>query len=394
MRGVVGNVAPHLMKLEGEAKPPFQFWFCQRGDEKAISREWAKAELPRVVAAEMARLLNGDVRLGHRKLRPDDLAVLVETHSQVRLVQAALAEWKIPSVQHTTASLFEAREAAEVERILAAIAQPANERLLKAALATDLLGVNGPTLDGFARDEGAWQARLENFHDYLERWGRDGFIPMFQFFLRRERVRMNLLRFPDGERRLTNVLHLAEVLHQAAVERRLGAEGLIQWLAEMRQSEQPTSDEHQLRLERDENAVKLVTIHKSKGLEYAVVFCPFVWKNAELRRHAQEEERVLFHDAQAGHELVRDLGSAELDAHRQLAKLEALGENTRLLYVALTRARHRCYLAWGAFKNAATSAPAWLLHAPPDEGAAAVEALESGVYDQYLICVLTSKTIW
>ena len=123
------------------------------------------------------------------------------------------------------------------------------------------------------------------------------------------------------------------------------------------------AEEHQLRLETDEKAVKLVTIHKSKGLEYPVVFCPFSWRGANLEHGG--EEQVFFHEHGDG-SLVRDLGSADYEAHKQLARVERLAEEVRKLYVALTRAKHRCYFVWGAFRDAATSAPAWLLHPPPN----------------------------
>ena len=121
-------------------------------------------------------------------------------------------------------------------------------------------------------------------------------------------------------------------------------------------------EEHQLRLERDDNAVRIVTVHKSKGLEYPVVFCLFSWRDSEIKRGA--EEQVFFHDPAQGHKLVRDLGPDIAEEHRQQARLERLAENVRLLYVALTRAKHRCYFIWGGIKGAGTSAPAWLLHRP------------------------------
>ena len=342
---------------------PLHLWFHPRGsDGKEISGEKAEDILPRVVASEIARLLNGDTRLGDKPLGPQDIAVLVLKHRQAALMQEALRALNIPSVLHTEASLFASEEARELERVLAAIAEPANERLLRAALATRLLDVNGVELDALTRDEAGWQARLERFHHYSEIWAERGFTPMMRAVLHEEQLRQRLLSFPDGERRLTNVLHLAEALHQEALERRLGPSGLQQWLADHIASEDKAAEEHQLRLERDDFAVKLVTIHKSKGLEYPVVFCPFAWKSSDLKWRG--EEQVFFHERPEGgdSQFVRDLGSDDYDEHRELAFREKLAENVRLLYVALTRARNRCYVVWGSFKNAGISAPAWLLH--------------------------------
>ena len=187
---------------------------------------------------------------------------------------------------------------------------------------------------------------------------------MFRAFLKREKVLTRLIAFADGERRNTNLLHLMEVLHQASVERKLNMTGLVKWFSEQRDPDAPRSEEHQLRLESDENAVKLVTIHKSKGLEYPVVFCPFSWDGV---RNKKTPEPLLFHNPQNRMELLFDLGSDDREPHKAIADKEELAENLRLLYVALTRAKCRVYLAWGRFKGAETSAPAYLLHTPPNK---------------------------
>jgi exodeoxyribonuclease V beta subunit len=136
---------------------------------------------------------------------------------------------------------------------------------------------------------------------------------------------------------------------------------LLKWFSAQRQQGTKRPEEHQLRLESDENAVKVVTIHKSKGLEYPIVFCPFVWAGAKINR---SKDPITFHDENADHRLTLDLGSLDMQQHRTLAEKELLAENLRLLYVALTRSRNRCYLVWGRFNQAETSAPAYLLHKP------------------------------
>ena len=360
-----GEADQNPLQEGGKRLAALHLWFHPRGsDGREISGEKAGDVLPRVVASEIARLLNSGARLGDKPLGPQDIAVLVLKHKQAALMQEALRALNIPSVLHTEASLFASADARELHCVLAAIAEPGNERLVRAALATSLLGVNGAELDALARDEARWQEHLERFHRYSELWAGRGFTPMMRALLHEEQLRQRLLSFPDGERRLTNVLHLAEALHQAALERRLGPAGVQQWLADHIASEDKAAEEHQLRLERDDFAVKLVTIHKSKGLEYPVVFCPFAWKSSDLKWRG--EEQVFFHERPEGgdSQFVRDLGSEDYDAHRELAFREKLAENVRLFYVALTRARNRCYVVWGNFKNADDSAPAWLLHPP------------------------------
>ena len=360
------------LTFDGQVEPPFHLWFWKRNG-KDITRSLAEKTLPRVVAGEIARLLNGNTRIGQRRLKPEDIAVLVMENQQARKMQEALSDSNIPSVLHTTASLFQSQEVIEFRRILAGVALPGDERLVKAALATDLFGVDGAQLS--ACTESQWQEWLQRFHEYLDLWDGRGFFRMFRHWLQREGVRQRLLAFPDGERRLTNLLHLGEVLHQAETERRLGISGLLKWLAEHMDPGMEAAEEHQLRLERDENAVRLVTVHKSKGLQYPVVFCVFSWKHSEIERGG--EEQVFFHDPNRANQLVRDLGPEISDDHRNLAGEEKLAENVRLLYVALTRAKNRCYLVWGGMRNSATSAPAWLFHRPPNLDDAIIPALRA-----------------
>jgi exodeoxyribonuclease V beta subunit len=368
-----GQADKEPMTINGTAEPPFQFWFWKRNDGKEISKGVANETLPGVVAGEIVRLLNGDVKIGGRKLKPEDIAVLVLENRQAANVQEALRACNVPSVLYTAASLFESREALEFQRVLAGIALPGDERLVKSALATDLFGVDGCRLA--ACSESQWQEWLQRFHEYLDLWDRQGFFRMFRRWLQAEQVRQRLLAFPDGERRLTNVLHLGEVLHQAETERRLGISGALKCFAEQMDPDKEAPEEHQLRLERDENAVRLVTVHKSKGLEYPVVFCPFSWKGSDIKWNF--EEQVFFHDPKKHLQLVRDLGPEIEEEHRQLAMQEKLAENVRLLYVAMTRAKHRCHFVWGGIKGAGTSAPAWLFHRPAVTNGSVLESLEA-----------------
>ncbi len=366
----------------GQRLEPFHLWFLPREeDAKSISKEHAESMLPGLVAAEIARLLNEDVRLGDTRLTPRDIAVLVPENRQARLMQEALRALDIPSVLHTEESVFTSVEARDLARVLASLAHPGSERLLRTALATSLLGCDGSAIEALTLDENQWQARLQQEHRHHERWAQEHFTPMFRLWLHEEMVRQRLLQFPDGERRLTNLLHLAEILHHAEQENHFNAPALARWLEQQVQSEERAVEEHQLRLERDDQAVRLVTVHKSKGLEYPVVFCPFSWRGSDLGRRGNEH--ILFHRKPANAadgsatEYLRDLGSDDLAEHRQLAIRERLAENLRLLYVALTRARNRCYFVWGGFNQAGTSAPAWLLHHPPNEPSALKESLDA-----------------
>jgi exodeoxyribonuclease V beta subunit len=363
---------PQLLTMAGAPDPsPFRFWFVNRREMgKPINKGDAWEMLPAAVAAEIVRILQdgaaGQLLIGDRPVVPGDIAVLVRANRQARLVQRALRQRGIPSVLCSAGNLFESDEAGELLRFLRAVAEPANEKLLKAALSSDLLGVAGNDLAALLVDEVGWEQVLEEFRRYHELWAGSGCTAMAMSFLAGRHVRSRLLASPGGERRLTNILHCFETLHEAAAAQNLGMEGLIAWLA-ARIAEEPKREEHEIRLETDEQAVQLVTIHKSKGLEYPIVFCPFCWAE-----HGGKEEAVVFHDDRR--QVVVDIGSPDLAAHRLLAAQESLAESLRLLYVAVTRARNRCYLVWGAFKDAGDSAMHYLLHpgATPAKGQVAL----------------------
>ncbi|MCK5718498.1 MAG: exodeoxyribonuclease V subunit beta [Thiomargarita sp.] len=358
------NISKPLFKINNQSLPPMQLWFVPRDmahckPDKPISKTWAKENLPQTVAYEIVRLLNlaqkNQAMIGDKALEAGDIAVLVRKNSQAIEMQKILTHLHIPSVLYSRESLFHSDEMVEIERILLAIAEPNNETLIKAALTTEIFGISGNKLHEILQNDLAWQKYLNQFQHYHFLWQNVGFIQMFRALLLTEGVSERLLNYPEGERNLTNVLHAAEVLQQATVQQKFKMLSLCQWLAKQRDQQTDASEEEQLRLESDEKRVKIVTIHKSKGLEYPIVFCPFVW-DGHLRN--TKSEQFTFHDDQ--NNLVLDLGSSE--QYRKRAEEEEKAENLRLFYVAVTRAKHRCYLAWGAFKDANHSAVAHLLH--------------------------------
>lgn len=355
--------------LEGRDPSPLQVWFLERDDGKVNVIPLGKAQ-PRIVglvAAEISGLLSdgreGKVLVDGKSIRPEDIAVIVRSHEQASLVRKALCKHGIPAVVQSTSSLFSTGEAKEMCRVLAAVVEPSRETAVRSALVTDIFGLSGNDLAALLEDEASWEERLASFREYHELWRKRGFMTMFRFLLSRESVRERLLCLPDGERRLTNILHCGEVLHHASVNEIQGMDALRAWFGE-RVNIPPENEEYQIRLESDENAVRIVTVHVSKGLEYPVVFCPFSWGGV-----FESGDTVICHE---GHRMVADVGSDFFEERRTAARAEQLAENVRLLYVALTRARCRCYLVWGRFRYSETSAPAYLLHYPSEKVAGKV----------------------
>jgi exodeoxyribonuclease V beta subunit len=351
------------------SSPAMSLWYLPGRDGKPISKADAVAVISDAVADEIARM----VTAAHRRAAPGDIAVLVRTHRQAQQIKQRLVQRKIPAVLHGAGNVFDSHEALEIERVLDGIAENTREEKFRTALATDMLGVGGSVLGDADGSAQILEALRHRFRQYYQEWMSAGFIRMFRRLMAREGVRARLLAFPDGDRRLTNVTHLVEILHRVSTERHLGLSGLLKWLGDQRRPDAQRLEEHQLRLESDALAVRIVTIHKSKGLEYPVVFCPFAWESSALR----SDRKILFHAAGVDRRLTLDLGSEHRSDHTCLAQAELLAENLRLLYVALTRAKRRCYLAWGRINTAETSALAYLLHGAETAGAAdVVQALK------------------
>jgi len=254
-------------------------------------------------------------------------------------------------VIYGAANVFKSREAKELRLILAGVIEPGQERKVRAALATEAFGLTSEELMAVAADDQRWERYLQQFQRYHELWRESGFIQMLRSAILEQGVRARLLSYVDGERRLTNLLHLGELLHRMCVEGRLGMTGLLKQLSELIGGTDIQNEEYEVRLESDEDAVRVITVHKSKGLQYPIVFCPFSWKDP----WGPKDENVIFHE---NNKIVLDLAGAE--ASRNTQGEERLQDKMRSLYVALTRAEHRCHLVWGNFKGGQESAPAHL----------------------------------
>ncbi|MGF1529492.1 MAG: exodeoxyribonuclease V subunit beta [Candidatus Competibacterales bacterium] len=365
---------PHPRLVTDDDPAPFHWWYLEAGGkDKPRPKGDANTLVARATAGRIARLLAAGLKgeahfdFGDRRepLHGGHVAVLVRSHHQARLVRDALLDVGVASVLQSRDSVFATTEADELQRILVAIAAPRDEERLRAALLTDVFGFTATRLEAAMNRERDWEALLASFDDYHRLWREQGFIRMFRTLLQDRDGYRRLLDFRDGERRLTNLLHLAELLQEATLKRRLGVEGLLQWLADQRHTPTVDEDSRQLRLESDAKRVEIVTIHKSKGLEYPIVFCPFLW---DSKVDTARDGAIQYHDPDDAYQVVVDLGSAERETVLPLARRETLAEELRLAYVALTRAKYRCYGVWGKINGCEQSGLGWLIHRPPVVG--------------------------
>ncbi|HPG93097.1 MAG TPA: exodeoxyribonuclease V subunit beta [Dokdonella sp.] len=328
------------------AEAPLTVWRLPDRIEKDKRKPWttpAFAERILVeVAAEVRRILAAARENG---VEMPGIAVLVHSNRQAEQAARELARWNIASDYLSAASVHASDEAIEIERLLAALDAPANSARVRSALATELLGVDLRDLLAGRDDLGLWEAQLARIAGLRQRWLDRGAYATIAHCVQEAAVR--LLPRWDGRRRVTNLLHLAELLQLESARRSSPAE-LLHWLGQRRieaDEERGAGHAEQLRPADDAGAVQILTVHRSKGLQYDVVFAPFAtgtrWNSFDNREEA--DEAVAWH---AGDELRIDIGGPQWKAHALVQRDEQFAESLRLAYVAITRARHRVWLAW------------------------------------------------
>lgn len=301
---------PNNLALTWNQKPQsaLSIWHLQHKKTIPKADKLAK-QLADISASHITDLLN------NQTVKAGDVAILVRTSKQASIMRAALAERAIRSVYLSEKdSVFDSTEAQDLWRILRAVANPQNLSCVKAALATQLWGLNWQQLEFYIHNEKAWDAVLERFMDWQLRWKKQGVLAMIHAWLHEQNISQRLRTQSNAveagnERILSNVLHLAELLQNASMHLQ-SESALVRYLENQIQDPKASGDSALLRLESDENLVKVITMHKSKGLEYPYVYLPFVSLYRKPNSKATDEE----------------------------IKAE-LYENIRLLYVALTRAK-------------------------------------------------------
>ncbi|QHM74357.1 RecBCD enzyme subunit RecB [Mixta theicola] len=335
------NAAPpnetRAFQLAGAQQPALRFWL-QPGDGVGVSeyQQWMASQCAANILHWLQAGLRGEALIGkqgeRRPVSAADITVLVRSRNEAAVIRDALNRLNIPSVYLSNRdSVFTTPEARELLWLLQAVLAPELERTLRSALATSILGLDAAAIDAMSQDEERWDALVEEFAAYRLRWQQRGVLPMLRELMKQRHIAENLLASESGERRLTDLLHLGELLQEASAQ--LDSEhALVRWLAQQIAQPNHQAASQQLRLESDRHLVQIVTIHKAKGLEYPLVWLPFA---ANFREAAQG----LYHDRKTFQALL-DLSDDEESL--ELAEQERLAEDLRLLYVALTRSVYHC----------------------------------------------------
>ncbi|MFZ0041634.1 MAG: UvrD-helicase domain-containing protein [Solirubrobacteraceae bacterium] len=304
--------------------------------------------IARDLAGDVVALLSSDATIDTKGVCPADLAVLVRTNRQAALIREALGQSGVPAVINGAGSVFGTEIAREWLALLESLERPASITRAHAAALTCFIGWSADRLAEAGDDEDSWE--WEDVHRRLHDWARilraRGVASLLETISLTQDLPARMLADADGERRLTDVRHIGQLLHEAASAEQLGPTALTGWLrtriAEV--AGDAADEERSRRLESDAQAVQVLTIHRSKGLEFPIVYLPFLWEGWTPR----DARPVFFHDPAAGDARRIDvaLQGSEYRAHRDQFVREQRGEELRLAYVALTRARHQAIVWW------------------------------------------------
>ncbi len=326
----------------------------------------ARDFIARDVADDIVALLDSDAQIEGAPVRPGDIAVLVRRNRDAAAIRETLAQAGVPAVINGAGSVFASDSARHWLRLLEALERPASTLRARAAALTSFFGWDAERVAG--ADDDAWEDVHQRLHHWAQVLRGNGIASLTEVVTRSEGLPGRVLPTEGGEREMTDLRHLAQLLHAEANREHLGIAALVTWLRRrIAESEQEADEERSRRLESDAAAVQVLTIHRSKGLEFPIVYYPSLWEPSWIPGTDRDPEPVLFHD---GDQRTLDVG---LEGHAYLQhkarhEVELRGEDLRLAYVALTRARHQAVIWWAGTRDSENSPLSRLLFDRADDG--------------------------
>ena len=315
-------------------------YFYYNGDTSKTDE--LRLNLSKWTANEIVRLLNS------KQAQENDIAVLVNSGNEAKIVSQELKKLGLSSVYLSNKeNIYKTNEAEELYRLLQGINNYQNEKFLKQALATSFLGKTTEDFLNYKSDDSLkWQNDVQRVKELYKTWTKHGVMALIMELLHHDFI----CRYDNKERILTNILHLAELV-KIAENKYKSKNQIINWFDKQIHNEN-SSTEEELRLESEANLIKIITIHGSKGLEYPIVFVPFV-------SDAKSNISKAINKISSVEKIYYQIG--EDDRVLKLVKQQAIEESVRKLYVAITRAVKKCYIGVADFKNSKDSPLAQLL---------------------------------
>ena len=327
-----------LLYKNKEVTKTLDIFLYNNANNENKSNEFAISQ----TVTEISKLIsNQDYQISEngcsRNIVPSDITILVTKHSQARELLPKLQRANIPAVIQASGSVFDSIEAEALGLILKAIEEPKHLGYIRGALTSFLFNLDTKEIfqmnQGNSKEMEKW---LLLFRNCYKKWRKSDFIETFNYLISETKLKQNLLSLENKERKITNLMHLQELIQKKETESSIGMNGIMRWYKEQLNPETRDSDEDmELRLDSDDMSIKIMTIHKSKGLEFPIVFCPFLWSqdnkiknNTIIQYHDNDNNKIIDFES----------------TNHEKAEKENLEESIRLAYVALTRSIYKACL--------------------------------------------------
>ncbi|MBV8966014.1 MAG: UvrD-helicase domain-containing protein, partial [Mycobacteriaceae bacterium] len=301
-------------------------------------REYISADL----AADIGALLARGAMFDGKPLQARDIAVIVEMHRDARCCHRALTAAGIPAVYTGDSDVFTSEAADDWLSLLEAFDQPHRPGIVRAAAATMFFGETAETL--VAGGDALTDRVAETLREWAGHARERGIAAIFEAAQLRG-MSDRVLSWQGGERHMTDLAHITQLLQEAAHRKHYGLPALRDWLREQR-DERSGATEHHRRIDSDAAAVQIMTVWVAKGLQYPVVYLPFAFN-----RNVPVQDVVLFHDGDQRCLHIGGKDSPDFAAVEEIGRTEAASDDSRLTYVAMTRAQSQVVAWWSPAAN-------------------------------------------
>lgn len=352
----------------GDSPAPFRLALPQASPEIKSSQNWEDVAT-QWTSSKVQQLLFEENRYDDHPVQPSQIAILVNAHWQANSMQAALQKAGVESLIVADRSVFASPEAEAIDRLLAAIESPSRQAIVRAAIATLLFGYDYQDFQTDAPTEGAIEALYILFYSWNRDWQSRSFAKVLTELFRKTDAYTRLSQVKGGEKAIVNFQHLADLLHEEKERHDLSPASLRLYLQQKQEEASTTNSEWQQKMPNDSSKVQIYTIHKSKGLEFPFVFVPFIG----LQVPKGNSEAPLYHASNDSESLTLDLDDTPTKQSREKAFNESLAEFSRLLYVALTRAKAASWLIIPPYCKSKNSPGPYLQHLLNSEAVSSVE---------------------
>lgn len=329
------NTSPIVCKKSNEEAPLKLIEF----KSSDLSIEYIKNEIANSVASECIKLLHSDLHINDKPLQEGDITILVDTHSNAQLVQHTLWKYGLRSIIRNKSSVFNSELANQLYLLLYAISYPKVNGYIKASLLTSFFNVDAVQLLELTDDDKQWEKFQSSFTDLNVQWFNEGLNSVFRALEYEFNILEALSKNNNPERLITDYKHLKELLLNAERNHNLSKFGILRHFSSKKEKKKNEASEDEIiRLESDEQLIQIVTHHTSKGLEYSIVFCPFLWNLTH------KKQSIVTTSSGLSQSVYLDVKSNEYQEYQALNENDIKAEKIRLVYVALTRAKAMCYI--------------------------------------------------